>query len=175
MSDFGKATKTFIDAHEGLFNSRKDDPGNYTPSGEFKGTKYGISAKSYPHEDIENLSLARAEDLYRQTYGHFAVIEDQRVLTKVLDLAVNMQNGDIGPETLILQKALNACGFSVKEDAHFGVETENACNHCDSHVLISAICAEALAYYRRIEASRPEMKAWFKNWEGRAAWIPPTE
>jgi len=50
-----------------------------------------ISAQSFPEVDIECLTLNEAEDLYRKVWGMFSELEDQRVLTKVLDLAVNMQ------------------------------------------------------------------------------------
>jgi len=45
---------------EGGFSTDQNDPGNWTSGkvciGEFKGTKYGISAASYPHLDIPNLT-----------------------------------------------------------------------------------------------------------------------
>jgi hypothetical protein len=113
-SSFAKAIEVVITVHEGGFQNRKDDPGNYTPSGELKGTKYGISAHSFPNTDIAGLTLAGAEDLYRQVWGRFALLTDQRVLTKVLDLAVNMQWAGHGPATGILQQAVDDVQASVQ-------------------------------------------------------------
>lgn len=50
----------------------KNDPGNYTGcqvgEGLFKGTKYGISACSYPHLDIPNLTLDEVTAIYRTDF-----------------------------------------------------------------------------------------------------------
>ena len=173
MSDFAEAIKTVILTHEGGFQSRVDDPGNWTPGGELKGTKFGISAHSFPNEDIEGLTINRAEELYREVWGKFALIEDQRVLTKVLDLAVNTQWGGHGPATEILQRAVDDCGATVKVDESFGEETAAACNGIPADRLLAELCTHAAAYYAEVEARRPEMKAWFKTWEKRAVWMPP--
>src|SRR5215469_8651151 len=173
MSDFMRAINNVIDVHEGGFQYRDDDPGNFTPSGEKKGTKYGISAAAYPNEDIKNLTKQRAAELYQKDYGQFSVLADQRVLTKVLDLAVNMQMGGHGPATRILQQAINAAGGNVGVDGVLGVKTADAANAIPPDVLLKAIANEAGAYYAKIEVAKPEMKAWFKNWDARAQWQPP--
>src|SRR5215813_10752033 len=116
MSDFAKAIEMVIATHEGGFQKRVDDPGNWTPAGELRGTKFGISAHSFPDVDIEALTLNEAEELYRKVWGIFASLEDQRVLTKVLDLAVNMQWAGNGPATRILQRAVAACGGQLEID-----------------------------------------------------------
>jgi lysozyme family protein len=57
---------------EGGYTDNPDDPGNWTGgsvgSGELKGTKYGISAASYPHLDIKNLTVEEAGEVYREMY-----------------------------------------------------------------------------------------------------------
>lgn len=64
---FIKAFNRTIDS-EGLFQNDPRDRGNWTSGvigqGECKGTKYGISAMSYPDLDIANLSLTQAMDIY---------------------------------------------------------------------------------------------------------------
>lgn len=59
---------------EGGFQNDPRDKGNWTGGdvgkGELKGTKYGISAAAYPNEDIKNLTLERAEYLYKRDYWH---------------------------------------------------------------------------------------------------------
>ncbi len=54
--------------HEGRFSADRQDPGNWTGDGEFKGTKFGISAKQYPDLDIKNISLDEAKEIYRTDY-----------------------------------------------------------------------------------------------------------
>lgn len=175
MSDFKKAIATVIQTHEGGFQNRKDDPGNWTPSGELKGTKYGVSAKSFPLEDIEHLSLEAAEEIYRKHWGRFAALLDQRLMTKVLDLAVNMQFGSTGPATMILQKAMGLIGSVVVVDGVFGPETIEKANLCDPSNLIDAICSEAVRHYEDILNAKPGMIQWRENWLDRAKWVPPLE
>ena len=58
--------------HEGEFTNDKNDRGNWTSGvigeGELKGTKYGISAMSYPNLDIENLTLKQAQSIYFEDF-----------------------------------------------------------------------------------------------------------
>lgn len=175
MADFRRAIEIIIATHEGGFQNRADDPGNWTSSGELKGTKFGISAHSFPDEDIEGLTLNRAEEIYRERWGGFAAIEDQQVLTKVLDLAVNMEYGNNGPATKLFQKAIMACGIPVKVDGILGPRTITACNNLPAGQLLSSIVHEAIAHYKAIEAANPGQKGWFSNWDKRAAWLPPLE
>ena len=57
---------------EGDFQNDPRDKGNWTGGdvgkGELKGTKYGISAAAFPHEDIKNLTKERAEYLFKKMY-----------------------------------------------------------------------------------------------------------
>lgn len=57
---------------EGGLSTDRQDRGNWTGGevgkGEFKGTKYGISAYSYPHLDIANLTVDAAKHIYYQDY-----------------------------------------------------------------------------------------------------------
>lgn len=172
MSDFKRAIETVISTHEGGFQNRADDPGNWTPSGELKGTRWGISAHSFPDEDIEGLTLNRAEEIYRDVWGVFAGIADQRVLTKVLDLAVNMEFGGHGPATTILQRAIVQCGIPVVVDGILGPKTLTACNNLPPGQLLSAIVHEAIVHYKAVEAANPGQRGWFNGWDKRAAWLP---
>lgn len=57
---------------EGRFTKDPADNGNWTGGrrneGTLKGTKYGISAASYPLLDIENLTHEQAREIYRRDY-----------------------------------------------------------------------------------------------------------
>lgn len=169
---FRKAIAVIITVHEGGFQKRADDPGNYR-DGILVGTKYGISAKSFPHVDIENLTVPQTEELYFSVYGRFDLLQDQRVLTKVLDLAVNMQWAGHGAATQILQEAINDCGVECAVDSSFGSVTADAANSVEPNELLEAIGLRALEHYQKIEDRNPEQQAWFKNWEHRASWLPP--
>jgi len=57
--EFEKAIK-FILKWEGGYSNDPNDSGGET--------KYGISKKSYPNEDIKNMTLERAKEIYYQNY-----------------------------------------------------------------------------------------------------------
>jgi|SRR5882724_3239268 len=66
--------QAFIDliGLEGKYSSDEKDPGNWTSGkvevGQFKGTMYGISAASYPNEDIAGMTLLKAKAIYLRDY-----------------------------------------------------------------------------------------------------------
>lgn len=66
--NFDLAFKLLI-GHEGELSLDPKDRGNWTTGiigrGELKGTKYGISAMTYPHLNIQALTLEQAKDIYR--------------------------------------------------------------------------------------------------------------
>lgn len=65
-------TIAFVLRWEGRFSDDRNDKGNWTGAavgkGQFKGTKFGISAASYPTVDIINLSLEQARQIYFRDY-----------------------------------------------------------------------------------------------------------
>lgn len=68
---FDEAFRVLI-GHEGGLSLNRNDRGNWTSGkvgvGELRGTKYGISAMSYPQEDIRNLTLDRAKAIYKRDF-----------------------------------------------------------------------------------------------------------
>ncbi len=114
---------------EGGYTRLATDKGNWTGGkigvGKLKGTKFGISAKSYPDLDIENLTLADAHAIYLTDY--WTKIRAEELPTQlrydVFDLAVNSGvrraieflqqaaavevDGDFGPKTLHAVKGIN--------------------------------------------------------------------
>ena len=67
-----EAAFAFVVGVEGVYSRDPRDKGNWTSGqrgvGELKGTKYGVSAASYPLLDLEHLSLAEARAIYEQDY-----------------------------------------------------------------------------------------------------------
>lgn len=59
MNFFEPAFAIVIGIEAGYVNNPRD------PGGE---TKFGISKRAYPNEDIQNLTLERARELYRRDY-----------------------------------------------------------------------------------------------------------
>lgn len=80
MASFDVAIQTVL-ANEGGYVNDPADPGGET--------KFGISKRAYPDEDIANLTLDRAKFLYKRDYWRFDSVADQDVATKLLDMSVN--------------------------------------------------------------------------------------
>lgn len=90
---FGRCI-AFVFESEGGLSADRSDNGNWTGgkagAGEFKGTKYGISAASYPSVDIANLTRQQAELIYKADYWHASAADSQPwpLCLIVLDTAV---------------------------------------------------------------------------------------
>jgi len=71
VKSFDDAFK-FVIGEEGALSMDPTDRGNWDSGkvgvGNLRGTKYGISAMAYPHEDIANLTTDRAKVLYQRDY-----------------------------------------------------------------------------------------------------------
>lgn len=73
---------------EGGYVDDKDDKGGET--------KYGISKKSYPNENIKDLTIARAKEIYERDYWNpFEDIADDNLRMVCFDRAVNMGVGRV--------------------------------------------------------------------------------
>jgi len=91
---FEKSFKTVI-GHEGGFTRDPVDPGNWTGGsrnrGELRGTKFGISAKSFPDLDIVNITLSEAKSIYFERYWKRLRCDDlpEALAHTVFDAGVN--------------------------------------------------------------------------------------
>lgn len=80
---FDRFFTRLVDVEKGYVNDPDDDG---------KETKFGISRNAYPEEDIKNMTLARAKELYRRDYYipmGIDEIEDERLAWQVFDYGVN--------------------------------------------------------------------------------------
>jgi lysozyme family protein len=123
---------------EGSYTNSYNDPGNWTGgsvgSGVRKGTKYGISAASYPNLDIANLSLDQAQQIYFTDFWTPINGDDfvQNFSLVLFDSAVNQ-----GLPTAIkfAQKLV-----SVQQDGSFGPITISAIqNYIANNTVITAV------------------------------------
>ena len=82
MSNFNKALEFVLRWEGGYVNDPKD------PGGE---TKYGISKRAFPKEDIKNMTKERAAEIYQQHYWIPSGCERMELgmATAVFDSAVN--------------------------------------------------------------------------------------
>lgn len=126
MSYFATAFAMVVGVEAG-FSDDPDDPGNWTGHakgvGILKGTKYGISAASYPNVDIANLTIEGAEAIYLPDFWN-AVQGDALpwpLACLVFDCAVNQGQGTA---RVTLQQALG-----VAADGKIGPATLTAAAH----------------------------------------------
>lgn len=129
--DFDEAFSRLIDSkHEGeSLSLDQNDHGNWTGDavglGQLKGSKYGISAASYPGEDIAALTMDRAAALYKRDFWgpagcdaapdalkfdlfDMAVNSGPKAAVKSLQMAVGeTKDGILGPRTLQAMQSMS--------------------------------------------------------------------
>ena len=156
--NFDAAVEKIFELECGLVD-HPNDPG--------KLTNMGISQRSYPNEDIRNLTKHRARMLYWRDYWqrfNISKIEDQAIAIKAMDLVVNMGKNGIK----VIQRALKACGHNVVVDGINGKQTLMAINSVEPAVLLAAMKAEQAAFYRLLVARNSKYKVFLKGWLRRA-------
>lgn len=135
---------------EGGFSGDRYDRGNWTSGqvgiGALKGTKFGISAMSYPSLDIKNLTWDQAKEIYLNDFWIKYRIGEiyAPIRLFVLDSVINhggaggikllqrvcgvKQDGVVGPVTIANTKCVSAWAFAEIR-ANFYVEiTQNNFN-----------------------------------------------
>lgn len=157
MGDFDKAI-AFVLTNEGGYS---DDPGDAGGK-----TKYGISQKSYPHLDIQNLTRDQAIAIYRKDFwAPYQDFEDA-VATKMLDMAVNMGHKQA---VQILQRALRCCGAThIIDDGILGPLTRQAVAIAHPELLLIALRSESAGFYRLLAAQNPHNQKFLKGWLNRS-------
>jgi lysozyme family protein len=166
MSTFELAIPVIL-AHEGGLVNAPDDPGGLT--------NFGITLKWWQSVDptgtaemLKSMSVEYAEILYRHhwwdRYGYGQIL-DQKIATKVFDMAVNM--GATQAHKLVQ----SACGLVT--DGILGRETLwtlNAHNEHGNCSLMQAIVARATEFYTDLAARKPELAKFLPGWLRRANW-----
>lgn len=157
--------------HEGGYQCLRADSGNWTGGrigvGELKGTKYGIAAASYPHEDIKNLKIERAADLYERDFWRplgLHKVRSQVIANEVFDAAVNMGTGT---EARIFQQAINQAGFPRKKitvDGQIGPATIARANEIDQVALYCHLIGMRYGRYSFIVNGNPIKEQFFRTW-----------
>jgi len=122
--------------HEGDYVNHPKDPGGET--------RFGISKRAFPNEDITNLTITRAKEIYRQYYWDLCQCESLPFYARlaVFDCAVNQgatraviflqrslkvkPDGIIGPETL---KAMANVGQAEFLECYLDLRMKAYANH----------------------------------------------
>jgi lysozyme family protein len=170
------AALAIVLVHEGGYQAMPDDPGNWTGgkigAGELKGTKFGLSAATYPTLDIAVLTETDAAAIYRRDWwDRFGLARLPGPLAaKLFDAAVN-----IGIESAVraLQRALRAAGAStgsarIVEDGKLGPATVTAASTLAADIVLPALREALAGHYRLIAAKNRAQTRFLNGWLARA-------
>lgn len=134
---------------EGGLSTIRSDPGNWTGGavgkGDLKGTKFGISAASYPSLNIASLTLTQAAEIYRRDYW-------TEMRGELLPLGVDYAVFDYAVNSGVSRavRALQGVVGTTK-DGVLGPKTLGAAASKPAAQIISALCAQRLAYLKRLK------------------------
>ena len=135
--------------HEGGYVNHPLDPGTET--------KYGISQRTYPDEDIRNLTVVRAKDIYRKDFWDRAQCDKMppAVAYAVFDAAIN---SGISQSVKFLQRALG-----VQDDGKVGAQTLAVIDKTDSEALLARFLGHRLAFMTNLGTWPTFGKGWARR------------
>ena len=144
---------------EGGYVCNPDDPGG--------ATKFGISKRSYPDLDIENLTREEATAIY---YRDFWVTPHLDLLPAAIAAKILNLSADVGSPVAIgfLQKALSHTGRNVAYDGVCGPETAAAAKSMPAEWLLTEIRVVAAHYYRVLAWGDGKDDQFLEGWLNRA-------
>lgn len=154
MARFDTAVAKVL-AHEGGYVNNDNDPGGET--------KYGISRRTYPGVDIENLTEDDAARIYKADFWDRIrgdEIRWQDVADNLLDYAVNV---GVRKAVVTIQRLAGA-----EADGVVGPHTLGAINRCDGPNLNLRLVLERVEFYTMLAGRRSEMRPFLLGWIRRA-------
>lgn len=147
--------------NEGGFQRSASDRGNWTGGkvgvGILKGTKYGISAATYPDLDIEGLTYEDARRIYWRDW--WLTLEMERfpyaLSYQMFDAAIHH---GMGNATKMLQRALG-----VKDDGWIGPITYEAIRRANLFDLLMLFLAERLEFFTELRGFKTYGRGWCRR------------
>jgi len=144
--------------YEGGYQADPNDKGNYTGcavgAGTLKGTNRGISACSYPNEDIKGMTEARAKEIYRSDFWD-PIQGDELPAGPDLCTFDGSVNSGRSRGVQWLQHAVG-----VDADGIVGPVTIEAARDADDHTTIDRICDDRMAFLRSLSTWDLYGKGW---------------
>lgn len=150
-----------IIGNEGKFQKINGDRGNWTGGkvgvGKLKGTKFGISAMTYPDLDIENLTVEQAKAIYHKDWWVKLDMElfKPALSYQMFDAAINhgMYN-----TAKMLQRAVG-----VSDDGVIGKDTKRAVDLMGLNDLLECFLAERLEFMTYVGTWDTFSKGWARR------------
>lgn len=146
--------------HEGNYQAMPNDRGNWTKGvvgeGELKGTKFGISAMTYPDTDIQNLTIDDAKRIYFSDFWiPISVISlPEAMLYQYFDATINHGRHNAAK---MLQRAIGA-----EPDGIVGAATLQAVRESGKG-LPQLFIAERIAFYTQVKTFDSYGKGWMNR------------
>lgn len=165
MKENFQKSLAFVLAAEGGYSDDPTDKGGET---NFGAKNFGISKKSHPDEDIENMTLERAGEIYLAEYWTPIRCDElpSGVDYVIFDSAV--QHGLINAGRF-LQRASNRQIGTLTTDGVIGDLTIRNVGRCEPRGLICDILRERDIFYRKIIARDISQEKFFRGWMNRLA------
>ncbi len=142
-------------SHEGGWVNDPDDFG--------LETNMGITKRRYPNEDIKNLTINRAKELYYQDFYrplNLFYIKNDLLALHIFDMAVNA-----GKKNAV--KLFQEILFGCDNDGEIGPVTAQAWSYADITTdLVAAYIAKRIEYYYKVSLRRNNKK-FLKGWINR--------
>ena len=138
--------------HEGGYVNDPTDAGGET--------KYGISKRAYPDEDIKELTIERAKELYKRDYWDRYRTADlpDRLRHIYVDMCINMGGGRA---IKILQEACNSKNANkIDVDGGIGPATIKAASNVEPFRLR----AYRVMFYAELVMKKPEQERFWVGW-----------
>ena len=146
---------------EGDYSNDKKDPGNWTGGeigkGVLNGTKFGISAASYPRLNIKNLTRERAIEIYRTDFWDKLKIVNlpDSVAFQLLDFVINSG----GTQAIrCLQRVIE-----VEDDGIWGPVSQARATHVSATDMVLGLIAERLEFLTRLQNWSSAGKGWARR------------
>lgn len=158
--NFDRAFNALV-GNEGGYSDDPKDRGNWTSGivgkGYLKGTKYGISAMTYPQVEIKNLSLDNAKKIYFNDFWVAAKCEQlpESIKFDMFDMAVN---SGVKKAIITLQKAVGA-----DPDGIFGQQTQSLVEMYDHEKLDKRLSAQRLLFICDVGTFPTYGKGWVRR------------
>lgn len=148
MTAFSHALKLIL-RHEGGYVNDSQDAGGET--------KYGISKRAYPKEDIKALTVERAGQLYKRDYWDKIKGDNlpEPIAVMVFDFAVN---AGVRRAVRMMQRLLG-----VTADGIIGEKTISAAKKCNADDFVTDYASERVNYYMMLKTFKRFGGGWLRR------------
>ena len=147
--------------NEGEFQNDPSDRGNWTSGqvgvGELKGTKFGISAMSYPGLDIEHLSRYEAKQIYKRDWWDAFGMDQFRPAMSYQMFDAAIHHGMFYATTMVQRAA------GTTPDGVIGPKTRAAVASKDINDLLMLFLAVRLEFMTNVSTWRQYGRGWARR------------